>query len=194
MFVVRLLKPNHKKMKASILTILVIILLAFNTACKKDKDDLINIDFNGKLYVHPSDNSTGMQWGCFEHENTPGATSLTDGKANTMAIINFHNSLDNYAANPAQCHEDNDGSIAALICNSLDAFGYNDWYLPSKDELNALFENKDAIGGFTNDVYWSSTEATAYLDDFVWLQNFDSGQQYGISKTFSAKVRCVRRD
>ena len=32
------------------------------------------------------------------------------------------------------------------------------WRLPTKDELNILYENKDKIGGFASNNYWSSTE------------------------------------
>ena len=29
------------------------------------------------------------------------------------------------------------------------------WRLPTKDELNLLYQNKDKIGGFAYDYYWS---------------------------------------
>ena len=32
------------------------------------------------------------------------------------------------------------------------------WRLPTKDELNTLYQNKDKIGGFADYGYWSSTE------------------------------------
>jgi len=162
--------------------------------CKKDKNELISIDFNGKkIYVHPTDNSDGIQWGCYEGIDTHYAISETDGKANTNAIINSHNEI-NYANNPTQCNEDNDGKIAAKICSELNYLGYADWYLPSKDELDALFNNKESIGGFNPGLYWSSTEAIAYNDDFTWLQDFSSGQKMGLNKNASARVRCIRRE
>ena len=40
------------------------------------------------------------------------------------------------------------------------------WRLPTKDELNILYENKDKIGGLIHQLrspYWSSTEPVATL-------------------------------
>lgn len=35
--------------------------------------------------------------------------------------------------------------------------GRSDWFLPSKEELRLLYENKDVVGGFSEDFYWSSS-------------------------------------
>lgn len=63
------------------------------------------------------------------------------------------------------------------------------WRLPTKDELNFLYENKEEIGGFAVNYYWSSTE-----DDVngAWLQNFYSGSQVNLSKNINGYVRAVR--
>ena len=50
--------------------------------------------------------------------------------------------------------------------------GYSDWYVPSKDELNKLYVNQAAIGGFTSDRYWSSSESAA---DGAWHEGFNDG-------------------
>jgi len=49
------------------------------------------------------------------------------------------------------------------------------WKLPSKDELDFLYQNRDAIGRFTSRYYWSST-VTKNGD--AWKQSFNSGKQY----------------
>lgn len=37
--------------------------------------------------------------------------------------------------------------------------GTNDrWRLPTKEELNKMYLNKDEIGGFSSGLYWSSSE------------------------------------
>ena len=43
------------------------------------------------------------------------------------------------------------------------------WRLPTKDELNIIDQNKDKIGGFTGDSYWSSPGLGVV---YVWHQNF----------------------
>jgi hypothetical protein len=35
--------------------------------------------------------------------------------------------------------------------------GYSDWYLPAKNQLQIMYNNKSIIGGFQNEWYWSST-------------------------------------
>jgi hypothetical protein len=48
-------------------------------------------------------------------------------------------------------------SYAAGLARAYSGGGYNDWYLPSKDELNKLYLNQVTIGGFADATYWSST-------------------------------------
>jgi hypothetical protein len=74
---------------------------------------------------------------------------------------------------------------------SLAYGGFNDWYLPSKDELDMMHVNLhlQGLGGFANSYYWSSTEFD-YFD--VWHQNFNNGYQNGTSKGSNILVRSVR--
>ncbi|NBW59983.1 MAG: DUF1566 domain-containing protein, partial [Crocinitomicaceae bacterium] len=70
--------------------------------------------------------------------------------------------------------------------------GYSDWYLPSKDELNQVYLNRVAIGGFVTVYYgyWSSTESGSTT---AWCQNFLNGYQYTDDKSYSyGRVRAVR--
>jgi hypothetical protein len=65
------------------------------------------------------------------------------------------------------------------------------WRLPTKDELNLLYENKEKIGGFADIYYWSSTEYGNGLG--AWHQFFYNGNQYFTNKDFGASyVRAVR--
>jgi hypothetical protein len=52
-----------------------------------------------------------------------------------------------------------------------------------------LYENKNLIGGFTSDYYWSSSE---YNKNYVWIQSFDDGYQTRSSNDELYRVRCVR--
>ncbi|MEI6757710.1 MAG: TIR domain-containing protein [Chlorobium sp.] len=79
---------------------------------------------------------------------------------------------------------------AKKACKELNENGYNDWYLPSKDELNHLYTNRSAVGGFAVIGYWSSTEISA---DSAWRQTFGSGvQYYNFGKYDEWRVRPVR--
>ena len=68
--------------------------------------------------------------------------------------------------------------------------GWRLWRLPTKDELNILYENKDEIGGFASSYYWSSTQGDSSRD--ASEQDFSNGVQYDNSKTYSYHVRLVR--
>jgi len=63
------------------------------------------------------------------------------------------------------------------------------WRLPTKDELNVLYENQYEIGGFANLNYWSSTEYDFYS---AWFQYFYNGFQFYFLKTNTSYVRAVR--
>lgn len=63
------------------------------------------------------------------------------------------------------------------------------WRLPTKEELNLIYKNKDEIGGFADNYYWSSTE---YNDYYAWDQYFLNGRQYYNNKNFRFNLRAVR--
>jgi hypothetical protein len=82
------------------------------------------------------------------------------------------------------------GSYAAKLCYDLILGGYSDWYLPSNDELNKLYLNKAVVGGFGNNLYWSSTEQDSHN---AWGQIFENGEQYSqYRKYYTQYVRAVR--
>ena len=63
------------------------------------------------------------------------------------------------------------------------------WRLPTKDELNMLYKNKEEIGGFSSIYYWSSTEVDFFN---AWKQNFLNGNQNYSTKGNFYYVRAVR--
>jgi hypothetical protein len=78
----------------------------------------------------------------------------------------------------------------------LDAHGHQDWRLPTKAELNVLFNNRAAIGGFNVSGsppagwYWSSSSDDKWN---AWDQRFSGGgAQCNGTKDFPSSVRCVR--
>jgi hypothetical protein len=66
---------------------------------------------------------------------------------------------------------------------------FKDWRMPTKRELNKMYSFKNAIGGFVNNSYWSSTE---YDYDNAWGQDFSGGHQGHNDKIYAINVRAVR--
>jgi hypothetical protein len=133
------------------------------------------IDGTGQhgMIAAASDQNTKAQWGCYGTAINKTSSAIGAGQANTTAIVNGCNQPDN----------------AAAICNDLVLNGFNDWFLPSKEELNLMYQKKDIIGGFSSNNYWSSTENEA---NFTWYQSFYDGYQYSYDKYFTGNVRAVR--
>jgi hypothetical protein len=88
----------------------------------------------------------------------------------------------------------NEAADYAKTANSLKVFGHNDWRLPTKAELNVLFNNRAAIGGFDETGwgiaawYWSSSRSK---HDHAWGQRFSDGTQYNDTRYGISSVRLV---
>jgi hypothetical protein len=80
-------------------------------------------------------------------------------------------------------------NLADAYTATVNGVVYGDWFLPSKGELNQMYVNKSAIGGFSTDFYWSSTE---YDADDAWSQGFYAGLSSAYSKLLTERVRPVR--
>lgn len=119
-------------------------------------------------------------------------TAVGTGSANTTAIV-------------AAC-----ASGAGNSARAYRGGGLSDWFLPSKDELNAMCNySRTWVGspstgtctggqngpfssgtyGFASGSYWSSSQDDT-LD--AWLQNFANGIQSAGPKSLSLRVRPVR--
>ena len=121
-----------------------------------------------------------------DRSTADGTDSDDDGMANSECI--------NDANHPA-----------AHFCRNLQIGGFDDWYLPSRDELMMLWRNlgpkrkntPDMFRGgsaeaFTPDWYLSSTESASYSGS-AWNVFFSYGTQYSYSKNINFGVRAVRR-
>jgi hypothetical protein len=78
---------------------------------------------------------------------------------------------------------------AIEYCKSLTVGGYNDWYLPTKDELKFIYQNKNRNMMLADTSYWSSSEYSAL---YAWFQTVSDGYQYYNTKVYDYRVRAVR--
>lgn len=152
-------------------------------------------------------NDPTFQWGSVGYPSTNPAisTAVGTGKANTESIVFHHDTLwiiypekGDYYTNPTAYSSFSDGTVAAKVCTEYSVIHenktYNDWFLPSKDELALMKINlhEESLGGFTDSYYWSSS-LLSYSSDGAWAQYFKSWQhQDGNSNSFKYLVRPVR--
>ena len=81
---------------------------------------------------------------------------------------------------------------AFLAARAVCYGGYGDWFLPSKDELNEMYEELHLYGdGEFTFYYWSSSEDEDD-DDMAWMQRFDTGGQNHSSKMIDVRIRAIR--
>jgi hypothetical protein len=136
------------------------------------------------LVAAASDQSTGIQWynGLYVDTYAYG-NGIGAGEGNSQGIRRWQGTC-------SSCY-------ASELCQDLTLGGYGDWYLPSKYELNLMYENIGQgnslglgnVGGFDDYVYWSSTEFSV---SSAWVQYFNSGFQTNGGKGYDGHVRAVR--
>ena len=141
-----------------------------------------------KLYIYVNDSlASAFWWGCSGTAIGAGAQSDTNGSGNTIAIV-------------AGCAE---ASRAARLCSDLNSYGYDDWYLPAKDQLVTMYDQSNNVTkgdyaaqwiNFAAAYYWSSTEYSSSPASYAWRVYFTSGVSSTKSKSTSYPVRCVRND
>lgn len=127
------------------------------------------------LVAAPNDQSGSAPWGCegVAITNADGIVIGT-GAQNTLDI-------------EAECLTP---GTAADICANLDLNGFDDWFLPSKDELNEMYLKIRSGYGFIDTNYWSSSEHL--VADFAWTQFFGGGNQNYVFKSNPNRVRAIR--
>lgn len=117
-----------------------------------------------------------LYWDNYLNAVTGTSTAIGTGLANTTNIVSV-------------CTGNT--MIAANVCLNYSFSGYTDWFLPSKDELNEMYLQKDIIGGFDEyNNYWSSSQN---MPETAWIQFFGSGLQSQLGgKDQLYKVRPIR--
>jgi len=116
-----------------------------------------------------------LEWGCVGSLIGTTKSDIGSGKQNTINI----------------CKSCTDINIVAKYCNDLIFDNYNDWFLPSRDELVLLYNRRNIIGNFFDDLaYWSSSE---FSNNDGFSQYFISGYGYSNQwKNWQQRVRAIR--
>ena len=130
------------------------------------------------LEAAPATSEFNAEWGVSGKDLWEASTTLVgSGKANTQIINN-------------KLQELGEVGRASQRCVALSIGGFKDWFLPSKDELNEMYRQK--IGGFQDELYWSSSHRVNPSYNSAWCQHFGSGSQSTYDKTGTHRVRAVR--
>jgi uncharacterized repeat protein (TIGR02543 family) len=121
----------------------------------------------------------GIQWGGYGTTVGGTSTAVGAGAANTEAIVAKLGA----------------GTYAAKACANysvtVKGIVYDEWFLPSIDELNLMHQNLHVpgTGGFSSNDYWSSSEPSI---SSAWLQSFSNGSQNNNNKKNENRVRAVQ--
>jgi hypothetical protein len=128
------------------------------------------------LEAAPASSEFNARWSDWGTNVDGTQLGIGTGKRNTELIVARMNQL-------------GQTGTAAQRSVALNINGFTDWFLPSRDELNLMYQNRNMIGGFSNSWYWSSSQDGT---DSAWFQHFFSGNQVNYSKANANRVRGVR--
>ena len=92
-----------------------------------------------------------------------------------------------------ECSEllgDTNWEKAKILCTNYRGGGKSDWYLPTKEELNYIYQNLQKPGIINDDTwYWSSSTS---IYNFAWIQRSYDGYQTDDHTGTTQSVRAVR--
>ena len=133
------------------------------------------------LITTTADLSSAARWTSGEIPFSGGAAiAIGTGNQNTIDIV----------------AGDATAGLAARLCYDLVQGGYSDWYLPSRDELSKLCSNRIAIGGFTQNWYWSSTKQPEnepqFPGKYAWYISFYNNEAGYVNNHFTTTTLAVR--
>jgi hypothetical protein len=153
--------------------------LVVETAAAQTKP-LPTVDVGGgRIQVMNLDAKGRLGWGGYSQIGDA-VRGAGDGAANTRAIIAAVGTNPSYDNKP----------YAASQCAALKAGGFDDWYLPSLNELKAIQAVFKTIGLGEKNTYWSSTEANGTQAAAVYMYD---GTVYNNAKVNDNNYVCVRK-
>lgn len=153
---------------------------------------------DGWRYLEAAKNDIGaMLFGYYRNSSygtnyTVGtSTAIGRGKANTEKLVNAMGSYA-YSSSSGSSKTSN---YAAMACYNYSYGGYDDWFLPSRNELDLMYDNlkSKGIGAFSvNNYYWSSSEYSNDGANYALCLSFSDGDYYYSSRYNDWYVRPCR--
>lgn len=151
--------------------------LSFQLSAQK----IVPIEYKGKKYEVLDMTSKGkVMWGGFEEIPGGLAKSESNGSANTTAIVTVVGKNSNYDGKP----------YAAKLCSEATDGGKDDWYLPSKEESEAIYAFKDKFNVEERGSIWTSTEANGTQ---AVTKYWYTGDYYNMMKVDPNQFVCIRK-
>ncbi len=80
------------------------------------------------------------------------------------------------------------------LCENSTVGGFTDWRLPTRNELTSMYHERNKIGNFKSDYYWSSTIYSSNASNYHYYVDFSSGNCSNTAKgTYYARaVRSIQ--
>jgi hypothetical protein len=142
---------------------------------------IVPIEYNGKKYEVLDMTAKGkVTWGGFEEVPADAAKSESNGAGNTTAIVLAVGKNSGYEGKP----------YAAKLCSEATDGGKDDWYLPSKDESDAIYAFKDKFNVEERGTIWTSTEASGTT---AVTKYWYTGAYYNVMKVDNYNYVCIRK-
>ena len=142
---------------------------------------IIPIEYNGKKYEVLDMTGKGkITWGGYAEQVNGVAKSESDGEDNTKAIVTA------VGKNTAF----NNKPYAAKLCSEATDGNKEDWYLPAKEEADAIYAFKDKFKVEERGSIWTSTEANATQ---AITKYWYSGAFYNSMKVDQFQFVCIRK-
>ncbi len=156
-----------------IFLLLGITLFLFSCEQIEEPTSPVLIPFDGgDFYIYPDENNMIFNWGT--SGLFIGAVDTVNGEANTQLIVDADSN-----------------ASAAKYCDELVAYGFDDWYMPSYKEMEAVKKNIDKLPSIVGGMYWTSSEIHLDYARSIFI-NFS--HTYSPIKSNTYKCLCARKD
>ena len=118
---------------------------------------------SGWQYLEAAPNDITHVFGSTGNLNISTSKEIGEGKGNTDTLVSALS------------------GTAVKLCADYILNGYHDWFLPSENELDMMYQNlkKNGLGNFSDERYWSSTQIeTGDPGEEELVAYDDSGEAY----------------